>query len=111
MFKKTLENGDLVRVESIKFNTDKQQLQTNCVNKFALSAYDAKRYISSDRRATLPFGHFSLRDEYITTKMCVETDWHTELNESYNVFELPEGGEALGWETPDPRLSSPIMFE
>ena len=34
--------------------------------------------------------------------MCVETDWDTELLEPYNVFELPEGGEALGWKTPDP---------
>ena len=100
MFKKTLETEDLVRVENIKFNTDKHQLQTVCVNKIALSAYDDKRYISSDRKTTLPLGHFSLRDEYITKKMCVETDGVTELNESYNVFELPEGGEASGWETP-----------
>ena len=66
MFKKTLETGDLVRVENIKFNTEKHQLQTVCVNKIALSAYDDRRYISSDRKTTLPFGHFSLRDEYIT---------------------------------------------
>ena len=102
MFIKTLETGDLVRVENIKFNTDKHQLQTVCVNKIALSAYDDKRYISSDQKTTLPFGHYSLRDEYITKKMCVETDWDTELHEPYNVFELPEVGEALGWETPDP---------
>ena len=107
MFKKTLETGDLVRVENIKFNTEKHQLQTVCVNKIALSAYDDKRYISSDRKTTLPFGHFSLRDEYITKKMCVETDWDTELNEPYDVFELPEGGEASGWETPDPGFHQP----
>ena len=94
-------------MENIKFHTDKHQLQTVCVNKIALSAYDDKRYISSDRNTTLPFGHFSLRDEYITKKMCVETDWDTELNEPYNVFELPEGGEASGWETPDPGFHQP----
>ena len=107
MFKKTLETGDLVRVENIKFNTDKHQLQTVYVNKIALSAYDDKRYISSNRKTTLPFGHYSLRDEYITKKMCVETDWDTELHEPYNVFELPEVGEALGWETPDPGFYQP----
>ena len=63
MFKKTLETGDIVRVENIKFNTDKHQLQTVCLNKIAVSAYDDKRFISSDRETTLPFGHFSLRDE------------------------------------------------
>ena len=107
MFKKTLETVDLVRVENIKINNEKHQLQTVCVNKIALSAYDDKRYISSDRKTTLPFGHFSLRDEYITKTMCVETDWDTELNEPYNVFELPEGGEASAWETPDPGFHQP----
>ena len=96
-----------MRVENIKFNTDKHQLQTVCVNKIALSAYDDKRYISSDRKTQLQFGHFSLRDEYITKKICVETDWDTELNEPYNLFELPEGEEVLGWETPDPGFRQP----
>ena len=36
-----------------------------------------------------------------------KTDWDTELNEPYNVFELPEGGEASGWETPDPSFHQP----
>ena len=107
MFKKTLESGDLVRVENINFNTDKQQLQTVCVNKIALNAYDDKRYISSDRKTTLPLGHFSLRDEYITKKMCIGTDWDTELNEPYNVFEIAGVGEASGWETPDPGFHQP----
>ena len=98
MFKKTLENGDLVRVENIIFDTDKHQLQSVCVNKIALGAYKDKRYISSVRKTTLPFGHFSLRHEYITKKMCVKTDWDLELNEPYNLFEIPEGGEASGWE-------------
>ena len=105
IFKKSLGTGDLVRVETtsgIKFNNDKQYLQTVCVNKIALSAYYDKRYICSARKTTLPFGHFSLTDEYITKKMCVETDWDTEVNETYNVFNFSEGEEALGCETPDP---------
>ena len=96
MFKKTLETGDLVRLENIKFNTDKHQLQTVFLSKIAVSAYDDKRFISSDRKITLPLGHYSLRDEHITTKMCVETDCDTELHEPYNVFKLPKIGEALG---------------
>ena len=48
-----------------------------------------------------------MRDKYITKKTCVETDWVTELNEPYNVFELLEGGEASGWETHDPGFHQP----
>ena len=96
-----------MRVENIKFNTDKHQLQTVCFNKSALSAYEDKRYINSDRKTTLPFGHYSLRDEYFTKKKYVETDCDTELHEPYNVFELPEVGEALGWETSDPGFHQP----
>ena len=107
MFKKTLETGDLVIVENINFNTDKHQIQTICVNKIALSAYDDKTYISSHRKTTLPFGHYSLSDEYITKKICVETDWGTKLHQPYNVFELPDVGEALGWETPDSGFRQP----
>ena len=107
MFKKTLETCDLVGVENIKFNTGKHQLENVCVNKIALSAYDYKRYISSDRKTTLPFGHFSLRHEHITKKMCDKTDWDTELYEPYNVFELLKGREALCWETPDPDFHQP----
>ena len=107
MFKKTLQTGDLVKVENVKFNTDKHQLQTACLNKIALRAYDHKRFISSDRKTTLPFGHYSLRDEYITKKVCVKTDWDAELHEPYNVFKLSEAGEALGWETPDSGFHQP----
>ena len=81
MFQKTLETRDLVRVENIEFNTGKHQLQTVCVNEIALSSYDDKRYISSDQKTTLPNGHFSLRNEYITKKMCVGTDRDTQLKE------------------------------
>ena len=83
----------------IKFNTDKHQLQTACVNKVALSEYDDKRYISSDQKT---FEHFSLGDKYLTKKICVKTDLNTELNGPYSVVELPEYGNASGWYTPDP---------
>ena len=39
--------------------------------------------------------------------MCVETDWDTELHDPYNVLELLEVGETLGWETPDPGFYQP----
>ena len=72
------------------------------MNKIALSAYEDKRYINADRKTTLPFGHFSLRDEYISKKICDEPDWGIESEEDINVFNLTEGGEASGWGTPDP---------
>ena len=104
---KRLETSNVVRLENIKISTLKHQLQTVCLNKISLCAYDDKRYINTDKKTTLPFGHFSLRDEYASKKLCAETDWVDELNEPYNVFELPEGGEASGWETPDPGFHQP----
>ena len=107
MFKETLETSNVVRLENIKISTVKHKLQTVCLNKIALCAYDDKRYINTDKKTTLPFGHFSLRDEYVSKKLCAETDWEDELNEPCNVFELPEGGEASGWEIPDPGFHQP----
>ena len=72
------------------------------MNKIALSAYEDKRYINGDWTTTLPFGHFSLRDEYLTKKICEDSDWGVESDEDINVFNIPEGREASGWETPDP---------
>ncbi|XP_075241649.1 uncharacterized protein LOC142336624 [Convolutriloba macropyga] len=102
LFKKTLETGELVGLENVKIASTKHQLETVCVNKIALSAYDDKRNIKADRKTTLPFGHFSFRDEYISMKICDEPDWGIESEEDINVFNLPEGGEASGWGTPDP---------
>ena len=101
LFKKTLETGELVRLENVKIASTKHQLETVCVNKIDLSAYDDKRYINADRKTTLPFGHFSLRDEYISKKICDEPDRGIESDEDIYV-KLPEGGEASGWGSPDP---------
>ena len=101
LFKKTLETSELVRLENVKIASTKHQLETLCVNKIALSAYDDKRYINADRKTILPFGHFSLRDEYISKKICDKPDWGIESDDYINVFNLPEGGEASGWGTPD----------
>ena len=70
MFKETLETSNVVRLENIKISTSKHQLQTACLNKIAFCAYDDERYINTDKKTTLPFGHFSLRDEYVS-KNCV----------------------------------------
>ena len=78
MFKKTLDTGDLVRLDNFKIASEKHQLQTACVNKIALSAYDDNRYINGDRTTTLPYGHFSLRDEYLTKNICEDSDWGIE---------------------------------
>ena len=48
-----------------------------------------------------------MRDKNITKKICVETDGDTDLYEPYKVLELPEIGEAFGWETPDPGFYQP----
>ena len=107
MFKKTLQKSDLLRLENIKFSSEKHQIHTVCVNKTALSAYDDKRYINTDRTTTIPFGHYSLREEIFAKKICEDVDWGVEPPEMDTVFELPERGEASGWETPDPGFNQP----
>ena len=72
------------------------------MNKIALSAYDDKKYINGDKTTTLPFGLFSFRDEYLTKQICEDSDWGVESDEDINVFNIPEGGSASGWETQDP---------
>ena len=74
-FKKTLATGELVRLENFKIASEKHQLRTVCLKKIALSAYDDMRHINGDRATTLSFGHFSLRDEYLTRKICEDSDW------------------------------------
>ena len=99
MFKQTLQTGKLVRLENVKFTSKKHQIQTARVNKIALSAYDDKRYIIEDKKTTLPCGHYSLTDEFVSKQICNETEWGIESKdseESVSVFDLPEGGEASG---------------
>ena len=77
------------------------------MNKIALSAYDDKKYINGDRTITLLSGHFSLRDECLTKKICKDFDWGVESDEDINVFNIPEGGETSGWKTPDRGFNQP----
>ena len=65
MFKQTLQTGKLFRLENLKFTSERHQIQTVCVNKIALSAYDDKRHIMEDKKTILPFGHYSLTDEFV----------------------------------------------
>ena len=97
MFKQTLQTGKLVRVENVKFTSERHQIQTVCVTKIALSAYDGKRYIMEDKKTTLPFRHYSLTDEFVSKQICNDTAWGIESNDrgaSVSVFDLPEGREA-----------------
>ena len=58
-----------------------------------------------DKKTTLLFGHYSLADEFVSKQSCNDTAWFIESDdseESVSVFDLPEGGEASGWEIPDP---------
>ena len=48
--------------------------------------------------------------EFISKQICNDTEWGIESNdseESVSVFDLPEEGEASGWETPVPGFHQP----
>ena len=76
-----------MRLENIKFSSEKHQFHTVFVKKTALSAYDDRCLFAK--------------------KICEDVDWGVEPPEMYTVFDLPEGGEASGWETPDPGFNQP----
>ena len=115
MFRQTLQTGKLFRLENVRSTSGRHQIQTVCVNEIALSAYDKKRYIVEDKKTTLPFGHYSLTDEFVSKQICNDTEWAIESNdskESVSVFDLPEwGGGASGWETPDPGFHQPLQSD
>ena len=55
-----------------------------------------------------------MTDEFVSKQICNETEWGIESNdseESVGVFDLPEGGEASRWETPDPGFHQPLQTD
>ena len=110
MFKKTLATGDLVMPKIFKIASKKHQLHTVCVNKIALSAYDDTRYINRDRTTTLSFGQFSLRDEYLTKKICEHSDCAVDSHEDINAFNIPNGRSIL-MGNPGSGIQSTLILE
>ena len=92
--------------DMFKKTSEKHQLRTVSVKKIALSAYDDKRYMNGDRTTALPIGHFFLRDEYLTKQICEDSYRGFESDEDINIFNIHEGGDASGWETPDPGFNA-----
>ena len=115
MFRKVLESGDFVRLVNTRIASSHHQLCTLVVNKKSLSGYYDKRYILPNKISTLPFGHFSLREEMFERAIADDTEWGLSELESdieeisrqvavntSNSFLPPEG---TSWTPPDPGLA------
>jgi hypothetical protein len=59
-YKEMLFEGTFMRNEMNLIRSNKHELQTVCVNKVSLSAYDDKRYILDDGISSLPYGHYRI---------------------------------------------------
>lgn len=94
-----------MRLQNTRINSINHVIHTINVNKLSLCAYDDKRYIFSDRITTLPFGHYSLRDEMFCNIIANDSEWGLEtLTDSNNHMTSDTVGnqvESYDWAPPD----------
>ena len=104
-YKQTMVEGKEVRLENYRIQSTDHRLSTVVTNKIALSAYDDKRYIMENGIDTLPFGHFSLREQVFQNMIADDEDWgivnEDMFDESSGYADFIEGALASGWESPD----------
>ena len=75
MYKETLLSGTVLRSTNTRIASNYHKLFTVVVNKISLSPFDNKRYIGEDKICSLPFGHWSLRDEMFAREILQNPDW------------------------------------
>lgn len=76
-------------------------METIAANKIALTSFDNKRYIKNDKVSTLPFGHYSIRDEVFEKMILDDSSWGEEdVSESpeHNLVALERN---YNWNEPD----------
>ncbi len=110
-YKETLLTRGVVRSNNTRIHSVNHNIHTIAVNKVSLSAYDNKRFIMSNGVDTLPFGHYSLREQLYERKIAADPNWEerTEMQDN-SPFLIPSGTPTDGagsplsliWVTPDP---------
>lgn len=75
MYKATLSSGKIVRLPNVRFQSRNHQLETVSSNKICLNSFDDKRVILTDKIHSLPFGHFSIRDQMFFSEIVQEDNW------------------------------------
>ena len=74
MYKETLLSGTVLRSTNTRIASNYHKLFTVVFNNISLSPFDNKRYIGEDKICSLPFGHWSLRDEMFARDL-PKPDW------------------------------------
>ena len=75
LYKETLLSGNVLRSTNTRIASNHHKLFTVVVNKISLSPFYNKRYIGEDKICSLPFGHWSLRDEMFAREILQNPDW------------------------------------
>ena len=75
MYKETVLSGTALRSTNTRIATNYHKLFTVVVNKISLSPFDKNQYIGADKICSLPFGHWSLRDEMFAREILQNPDW------------------------------------
>lgn len=102
-FKTVLTSALMVRVVNNRIASSNHRIETIATNKIALTSFDNKRYIMSDKISSLPFGHYSIRDDVFNRMILDDSDWAEDetseaSEETQHVAELVT---ASNWKAPD----------
>ena len=82
-FYRILEKEALRRTINYTINSERHNLFTLQTTKISLSCFDDKRYIMPYGVDTLPFGHYSLRDDVIFREYGADCDWKNEEEDDF----------------------------
>ena len=74
VFYRILEKETLLRTLNYTINSERHNLFTLQTTKISLSCFDDKRYIMPNGVDTLPFGHYSLRDDVVFGEIGADCD-------------------------------------
>ena len=87
VFFRILAKETLLRTLNYTINSDKHNLFTLQTTKISLSCFDDKRYIMPNGVDTLPFGHYSLRDDVVLREISADDHWGEEEQEEEDMFQ------------------------
>ena len=115
-FTNTLLNNRTVRAENTRIQSNKHVLNTVVTNRVALSAFDDKRYIMDNGIDTIPYGHYSLREQVFYNQIFEDPDWTEEptvssVHHSPGYADFVEGALGSSWDIPDPGLNQQSYSE
>ena len=111
VFYRILEKETLLRTLNYTINSERHNLFTLQTTKISLSCFDDKRYIMPNGVDTLPFGHYSLRDDVIFREIGADCDWGDEEEDFIQSPIQSNSNQPALFSPPDPGLNQDAIEE